>query len=110
MQISYTALHSLMECEYSYFLRYIDRVSIMESSASVYGTAVHRTIKIGYDNNLARDDWAKVFRSEWVALTANKDIVFAYDNEYLKKVKDGQQLLLDYYDTFVKKEKNLICN
>ena len=77
----------------------------MESSASVYGTAVHRTIKIGYDNNLARDDWAKVFRSEWVALTANKDIVFAYDNEYLKKFKDGQQLLLDYYDTFVKKEK-----
>jgi len=44
MQISYTALHSLMECEYSYFLRYIDRVSIMESSASVYGTAVHRTM------------------------------------------------------------------
>ena len=98
-------LHSIMECEYSYYLRYVERVPIRESSASVYGSAVHRAIKIGYDNNLARDDWGKIFKREWVALTSNKDIVFAYDNEYLKKFKDGQQLLLDYYDTFVKKAK-----
>lgn len=98
-------LHSLMECEYSYYLRYIERVPIVESSASVYGTAVHRAIHVGYENNLARDDWAKVFKSEWVSLTAKKDIVFYNENEYLKKFKDGQQLLLDYYDTFVKKVK-----
>lgn len=106
MQISYTGLHSLMQCEYSYYLRYIKRVPILESSASVYGTAIHRAIKIGYDNNLARDEWSKVFKSEWVSLTSKKDIVFAYDNEYLKKFKDGQQMLTDYYDTFVKKAKN----
>ena len=105
MEISYTALHSIMSCEYSYYLRYIKRVPIVESSASVYGTAIHRAIKIGYDNNLARDDWGKVFKTEWVSLTSKKDIVFAYDNEYLKKFKDGQQMLLDYYDTFVKKAK-----
>lgn len=105
MQVSYTMLHSLMNCEYSYYLRYVLRVSVVESAASVYGTAVHRAIKIGYDNNLARDDWAKVFRHEWVALTASKDIVYAADNEYLKKFKAGQQMLLDYYDTFVKGRK-----
>ena len=98
-------LHSLMECEYSYYLRYVARVPIKESSASVYGTAIHRAIKIGYDNDLPRDDWAKVFKSEWVALTAKKDIVYYNENEYLKKFKDGQQMLLDYYDIFVKKEK-----
>jgi len=105
MEISYTMLHSLMECEYSYYLRYVERVPIRESSASVYGTAVHRAIHTGYENNLARDDWAKVFKHEWVVLTSSKDIAFYNENEYLKKFKDGQQLLLDYYDTFVKKEK-----
>jgi len=95
-----------MECEYSYYLRYIKRVPIRESSASVYGTAVHRAIKIGYDSNLVRDDWAKIFKREWVALASNKDIVFANEDEYLKRFKDGQQLLLNYYDTFVKKAKN----
>ena len=95
-----------MQCEYSYYLRYIKRVPILESSASVYGTAIHRAIQLGYDNNLARDDWGKVFKSEWVSLTSKKDIVFAYDNEYLKKFKDGQQMLIDYYDTFVKNTKN----
>lgn len=104
--MSYTMLHSLMECEYSYYLRYVERVPIRESSASVYGTAIHRAIKIGYDNNLARDDWAKVFKSEWITLASSKDIVFSYDNEYLKKFKDGQQMLIDYYDTFVNKTKN----
>lgn len=105
MEISYTMLHSLMECEYSYYLRYVERVPIRESSASVYGTAVHRAIKTAYDNDLPRDDWAKLFKSEWVALTSSKDIVFAYDNEYLKKFKDGQKMMLDYYDTFVAKTK-----
>jgi len=105
MRISYTMLHSLMECEYSYYLRYVERVPILESSASVYGTAVHKAIHLGYDNDLARDDWAKTFKHEWVSSVASKDIVFAYDNEYLKKFKGGQQLLLDYYDTFVKNEK-----
>lgn len=105
MEVSYTLLHSLMECEYSYYLRYILRVPIKEQSASVYGTAVHRAIKIGYDNNLARDDWGKVFKSEWVALTAKKDIIFYNEYEYLKKFKDGEQLLLTYYDMFVKRKK-----
>jgi len=106
MEISYTMLHSIMECEYSYYLRYVERVPIRESSVSVYGTAVHRAIKIGYDSNLVRDDWAKIFKREWVALASNKDIVFANEDEYLKRFKDGQQLLLNYYDTFVKKAKN----
>lgn len=105
MRISYTALHTLMTCEYSYYLRYIKRVPTIETSASIYGTAVHRAIHVGYDNNLDRDDWAKVFKQEWVTLASGKDIVFAYDNEYLKKFKGGQQLLLDYYDTFVKNEE-----
>lgn len=99
-------LHTFMQCEYMYYLRYIKRVPIKEGSASVYGTAVHRAIKIGYDNKLEREDWAKVFKKEWVALTSKKDIVFASESEYLKKFKDGQELLLTYYDKFVKKHKD----
>lgn len=102
MEISYTSLHALMTCEYSYYLRYIKRVPIKESSASVFGTAVHRAIKIGYDNNLSRDAWAGVFKREWVALTAKKDIVYYGDNDYLKKLKKGAEMITDYYDTFVK--------
>jgi len=106
MNISYTMLHSIMTCEYSYYLRYIKRVPIKESSASIYGTAVHRAIKIGYDNKLEREDWAKVFKKEWVTLASSKDILFASENEYLKKFKDGQELLLVYYDKFVKGHKD----
>ena len=78
----------------------------METSASVYGTAVHKAIKIGYDNDLARDDWAKIFKQEWIIATTNKDIVYFSEHDYLKKFKDGQKLLLNYYDTFVKNAKN----
>jgi len=105
MEFSYTALHSLMNCEYSYFLRYVLRVPIKESSASVYGTAIHQTIKLGYDNDLPRDEWANVFRQQWMELTSNKDIVFANEGEYLKKFKDGAQMVTDYYDKFVKRHK-----
>ncbi|MDD2731243.1 MAG: PD-(D/E)XK nuclease family protein [Candidatus Portnoybacteria bacterium] len=105
MEFSYTMLHSYMTCEYSYYLRYIERVPIKESSASVFGTAVHRTIKIGYDNDLPRDEWAKIFRKEWMALTSNKDIVFSSEGEYLKKFKDGADMVTNYYDKFVKRHK-----
>uniref|UniRef100_A0A6M3L9K2 Putative PD-(D/E)XK nuclease superfamily protein n=1 Tax=viral metagenome TaxID=1070528 RepID=A0A6M3L9K2_9ZZZZ len=105
MEISYTGLHSFMNCEYSYYLRYIARVPIKEGSASVYGTAIHRTIKMGYDNNLPRDEWAKVFRQEWMILTSKRDIVYQSEGEYLKKFKDGAVMVTDYYDKFVKRHK-----
>ncbi len=105
MDFSYTMLHSFMNCEYSYYLRYIERVPIKEGSPSVYGTAIHRTIKIGYDNNLPRDEWAKVFRQEWMALTSKRDIVFQSEGEFLKKFKDGADMVTGYYDKFVKKHK-----
>lgn len=94
-----------MNCEYSYKLRYIDHIPIKESSASIYGTAIHRTIKIGYDNNVPRDDWSKIFRKEWMILTSNKNIVFQSEAEYLKKFKDGADLVTAYYDKFVKRHK-----
>lgn len=98
-------LHSFMSCEYSYYLRYVERVQIQEGSASIYGTAVHRTIKIGYDGNLPRDDWAKVFKREWMILTEKKDIQYSSETEYLKKFKDGADLVTKYYDKFVKRHK-----
>ena len=105
MNLSYTAIHSLMQCEYSYYLRYIKRVPTIESSASVYGTAIHKAIQVGYENNLDKEDWAKMFKMEWVALTAKKDIVYYSEGEYLKKFKAGQQMMRDYYDKFVAKNK-----
>jgi RecB family exonuclease len=105
-EISYTKMHSIGNCEYSYFLRYIANTPIKESSASVYGTAIHRAIKAGYDNKLPRDDWAKVFKQEWTALASKDDIVFYSENEYMKKYKDGQEMMNNYYDTFVKGAKD----
>ena len=95
-------LHSLMTCPYSYYLRYVKKVKLQESSASVYGTAVHRTIKIGYDSKLSRDEWAKVFKREWMNLTSSKIVVMNGDGDYLKKFKKGQEQVMDYYDKFVK--------
>lgn len=103
MKFSYTALKSFMGCEYSYYLRYVDKVKLQETSASLYGSAVHRTLQIGYENDLPRDDWAKFFKSEWVAENAAKTVTFYYDGEYVKKLKDGQKLVLDYYDKFYTK-------
>jgi len=88
-----------------YYLRYIKKVILKETSPSIYGTAIHRAIKNGYDGNLAREDWAKAFKREWMNLTSNKDVVLNGEGEYLKKFKDGQQMLLDYYDKFVKRHK-----
>jgi ATP-dependent helicase/DNAse subunit B len=69
MEVSYTMLKSFMDCEYSYYLRYIKRIPIVESSASVYGSAIHRTIKQGYENNLDKDDWVKLFKVEWLMVS-----------------------------------------
>ncbi len=105
MEASYTKLHSFFSCEYAYKLRYIDRIPIKENSASIYGSAVHKAIKIGYDNKLPREDWAKVFKQEWMSLTSTKDIIFFGENDFLNKFKSGQVLVTNYYDTFVKKSK-----
>jgi RecB family exonuclease len=99
-----------MDCEYQYYLRYIERVPIKEGAASVYGTAVHRTIKTGYENNLPKEEWVSVFKSEWMALTSKRDIVYNSDTEFLKRFKDGQDVIAKYYDRFVKKKaKPIAC-
>ncbi len=105
MNMSYTAIHSLMQCEYSYYLSYVERVPTVESAESVDCTAIHRAIQVGYENNLAKEEWAQIFKKEWVELTAKKDVVFYGEGEYLKKFKDGQQMMRDYYDKFVSKKK-----
>lgn len=102
MEVSYTMLSSIMTCEYLYYLRYVKKIKLQETSPSVYGTAIHAAIKIGYDNNLAREDWAKAFKAEWMALTSAKTVAFIVEGEYYKKFRDGQQMLLDYYDKYVK--------
>ncbi len=86
-----------------YYLRYVKKVPIKEGAASVYGTAIHRAIKTAYDSGLTKpDDWANLFKCEWLALTSNRDIVFSSEGEYLKKFRDGQEMLKSYYNKFVK--------
>jgi ATP-dependent helicase/DNAse subunit B len=102
MEISYTMMSNFTRCEYLYYLRYIKRLPVKESSASIYGTAVHRAIKGGYDASLDNaDKWASLFKAEWVSLASNKDIVFFSEGEYIRKFKSGQELLRKYYDEFV---------
>jgi RecB family exonuclease len=105
MEISYTGLHSLMNCEYSFFLRYIKHVQIVESSASVYGSAIHHTIKAGYDNNLPREAWAETFKAEWLTLTKKPNIIYTGEGDFIKKFADGQEMVTKYYDKFFKKAK-----
>lgn len=102
MDISYTALHTLMTCEYMYYLRYVERVQLVESSASIYGTAVHRSIKLAYENNLNDKELVKVFKREWIQLASGKDIVFLHEKDYLNKLTEGQQLVAKYYNKFIK--------
>ena len=100
--ISYTMLHTLMHCEYMYYLRYIKRVSLVESSASVYGTALHRTIKMAYENDLSDEDAAAIFRQEWIQLASGKNVVFLHEKDYLNKLTEGQKLITNYHNKFIK--------
>jgi len=102
MDISYTMLHTLMTCEYMYYLRYVKKVPLVESSASIYGTAVHRTIKLAYESGLSKEDMAKVFKQEWIQLASGKDIVFLHEKDYLNKLNEGQKLVTKYYDKYIK--------
>jgi RecB family exonuclease len=102
--LSYTKIKSLMDCPYSYFLRYIKHVKTLESSYSVFGTAVHETIHLGYENQLTKEEWIKIFKQEWINRVADNDVVFNTEGEYLAKFKEGQQLVSDYHDTFVTKK------
>ena len=101
MEISYTGLSSLFSCEYSWYLRYIVKVPSVETSASVYGTALHRAIKIGYDNGLNRDEIIKTFKREWFVLTAQKDIIYSHEKDYAKRLVNGQEIIGNYYDKYM---------
>lgn len=102
MEVSYTLLKTYLDCPFSYYLRYVRRIPIRETSASVYGSVVHRAIKMGYENDLGRDDWIKVFKAEWASTTyAKDDIVYLDDRDYLRKLKSGQKVIANYYDSFV---------
>ena len=102
MEISFTMLKTFMACEYSYYLRYVKRVKLEESAASVYGTAIHHTIKLAYENSLSKEDMVKVFKNEWITLAGNKNIVFNHDKEYLQKLNDGQKMVSTYFDKYIK--------
>ncbi len=102
MELSYTMIQSFMKCEFSYYLRYVKRVPTLESSASAYGTAVHYTLKTGYDNDIDKDGWVKIFKQEWFAITSSRDLVFYSSSDFATKLKNGQELVADYYDKFVK--------
>lgn len=92
-----------MGCEYAYYLRYVRRVKTIESSASVYGTALHKAIKVGYDNDLEKDEWVKTFKNEWVIITNSKEgIIYSGDKDYIQKLRAGQDIIANYYDKFVK--------
>lgn len=105
MNFSYTMLKSFMECEYQYYLRYVKKVALDEGSASVYGSTVHRTIQLGYDNDLKKEDWINLFKREWISQCAIKKVVFNTNTEYIKKLKDGKELVAEYYDTYVHRKK-----
>lgn len=98
-----------MDCPYSYYLRYVKRIPIIESSSSVYGLVLHKSIRIGHDNGYSRDEWAKIFKREWMVNTLAKDnIVFIDEGDYMKRLKDGQEIITKYYDKFVKNKPALL--
>ncbi len=106
LDLSYTMLKAFFNCEYSFFLRYVERVPLAENSASVFGTAIHRSISIGHVNNLTnKEDWIKLFKREWFAETSNKKIIYSSDRDYIKKLEDGRKMMADYFDTYVKGNK-----
>jgi len=105
MELSFTAIKSYMDCPYSYYLRYIKRIPIVESSSSVYGLVLHKSIKLGHDNGYSRDEWAKLFKSEWIIAAASKNnMVFIDENDYIKRLQDGQKIITDYFDKYVNNE------
>jgi len=87
-----------------YWLRYVQRISLAETSASVYGTAVHRTIKIGYENHLGKDELTKIFKREWISLASARDVVFNSETDYMGRLTNGQEMVAEYYDKYMKKE------
>ena len=100
-ELSYTKLSTLMECEYCYYLRYIERIKTPSTSPLVFGSSVHNAIKTGYEtNNLDREGWEKLFVHEWKVLTSIEDVVFSYDREYFARLKEGKKILGAYYDEF----------
>jgi len=101
MEASYTKLKSFFACEYSYYLRYIKRVPLKESSASLYGSAIHKTVAIATVGSLPKDDWAKVFKQQWMIETNKSKIDFSGESDFYKKYTRGQTMVTDYYDAFV---------
>jgi hypothetical protein len=100
-ELSYTKLSTMMECEYCYYLRYVERVKTPTTSPLVFGSAVHNAIKTGYEtNNLDREGWEKLFVHEWKVLTSIEDVNFSYDREYFARLKEGKKILGSYYDEF----------
>lgn len=102
IDLSYTMLNSLMQCEYLYYLRYIKKVKLSENSASVYGTAIHSTIKMAYDNGLKAEEMSEIFKREWIQLCSSRDVVFFSEKDYLNKLIEGQKLVAKYYNKFIK--------
>jgi len=102
INLSYTMLSSIMQCDYLYYLRYIKRISLVENSASVYGTAIHNTIKLAYNNKLSAKEMSEIFRREWIQLCSAKDVVFLSEKDYLNKLTNGQKLVAEYYNKFIK--------
>ena len=94
-------LHSLMHCEYMFYLRYIEKVPLVESSASVYGSAIHKTIKLAHENKLSKKETVEVFRKEWIQSASSKDIVFLNEKDYLGKLAGGKKLMERYYNKFI---------
>jgi CRISPR/Cas system-associated exonuclease Cas4 (RecB family) len=84
-----------------YKYRYILRGRLKENVPMMFGSALHNAIKIGYDYELERPDWLKVFKREWIMSAKKNRDVFSSESEYIDKLKEGQAIIGKYYKGFV---------
>jgi len=94
MRISYSALETYKQCPLKFKFQYIDKIPTPKSKAALFGTLIHKTLKVLHEPGLViptEDELLRFFSNNW------DPSIYEDEREASMAFAQGVKMLKDYY-------------
>ncbi len=94
MRISYSALETFKQCPLKFKFQYIEKISTPKSKAALFGTLIHKTLKVLHEPGLiipTQEELLQFFSNNW------DSTIYTDEREASMAFAQGVKILKDYY-------------
>ena len=94
MRISYSALETFKQCPLKFKLQYIDKIPVAKSKEAIFGTLIHKTLKVLHEPGLiipTEEELLQFFANNW------DPSIYEDEQQAIVAFSQGIKMLKDYY-------------